>query len=62
MKDIDGYGTIRFYNDKKRLHREDGPAIESANGDKYWYINGKKIDCKTQDEFLRLIKMKAFWQ
>ena len=51
MKDIDGYGTIRFYNDKKRLHR-----------DKYWYINGKKIDCKTQDEFLRLIKMKAFWQ
>ena len=22
------------------LHREDGPAIESANGDKEWYLNG----------------------
>jgi hypothetical protein len=21
-------------------HREDGPAIESENGDKFWYING----------------------
>jgi hypothetical protein len=23
------------------LHREDGPAIEVANGDKSWYLNGK---------------------
>ena len=23
-----------------KLHREDGPAIEGANGDKYWYLNG----------------------
>jgi len=23
------------------LHREDGPAIEYANGDKYWYNEGK---------------------
>jgi hypothetical protein len=23
------------------LHREDGPAIEYANGDKEWYIDGK---------------------
>jgi len=22
------------------LHREDGPAVESANGDKEWYLNG----------------------
>ena len=22
------------------LHREDGPAIERANGDKAWYLNG----------------------
>jgi len=22
-------------------HREDGPAIEYSNGDKYWFINGK---------------------
>jgi hypothetical protein len=23
------------------LHREDGPAVEYSNGDKFWYINGK---------------------
>ena len=22
------------------LHREDGPAVEYSNGDKFWYING----------------------
>ncbi len=27
-----------YLNDK--LHREDGPAIEYANGNKSWYING----------------------
>jgi len=24
------------------LHREDGPAIEWANGDRFWYLNGNK--------------------
>ena len=24
------------------LHREDGPAVEYANGNKWWYLNGKK--------------------
>jgi hypothetical protein len=42
-------------------HREDGPAIEYANGDKRWYFRGKHIDCKTNKEFLQLMKMKAFW-
>ena len=26
-----------------RLHREDGPAIEYANGSKHWYLNGKRV-------------------
>lgn len=34
-------GTIRWYNEKGEYHREDGPAIERSNGDKYWFINGK---------------------
>ena len=43
------------------LHREDGPAYEYADGYKAWYLNSKKIDCKSQEEFLRLIKIgKAF--
>ena len=44
-----------------RLHRLDGPAIECANGHKEWFINGKNTFCKTQKEFERLLKMKAFW-
>ena len=32
--------TILNYHDlKKNLHREDGPAIEHYNGDKFWYKN-----------------------
>ena len=30
-----------WYNLNDQLHREDGPAIEWANGDKYWYLNDK---------------------
>ena len=26
---------------ERKLHREDGPAREWANGDKVWYLNGK---------------------
>jgi hypothetical protein len=33
--------TKRWYlNDK--LHREDGPAVECADGTKHWYLNGKR--------------------
>ena len=40
---IDEYGAKRHYLDRemKIFHREDGPAIEDANGYKAWYINGK---------------------
>ena len=35
-------GTF-YYSDKKmtKLHREDGPAVELADGSKHWYLNGK---------------------
>ena len=42
---VNEYGTKHWYLHDK-LHREDGPAIEWANGDKYWYINGK---CHRED-------------
>lgn len=29
-----------FLNDL--LHREDGPAVESANGDRFWFLHGKR--------------------
>ena len=40
---IDEYGSHYYYSDAamKTLHRIDGPAIERANRDKLWYVNGK---------------------
>ena len=34
-------GTKRWFLNGKR-HREDGPAIEFADGNKYWYLNNTK--------------------
>jgi hypothetical protein len=39
---VDEDKTICWYNDKEELHRLDGPAIESANGTKEWYVDGKR--------------------
>jgi hypothetical protein len=36
---IDERGNKRWYTNGE-LHREDGPAIEWANGDRSWWING----------------------
>lgn len=43
------------------LHREDGPAAEFSSGDKFWYYHGEYINCSSQEEFERIIKLKAFW-
>ena len=39
---IDKFGNKYWYNDKKQYHREDGPAVEWADGTKWWYLNGKE--------------------
>jgi hypothetical protein len=39
--EIDHCGTKRWYNEKGDCHREDGPAIEYADGTKSWYKNNK---------------------
>ena len=34
---------VVYYNKKEEIHREDGlPAVEYNNGDRTWYINGRK--------------------
>lgn len=53
-------GIIRYYKDNQQ-HRENGPAIEYPDGTKFWYLHNKRIDCKTQEEFEQLMKLKAFW-
>ena len=45
IKTVDTYGTITYKLGGKR-HREDGPAVEFANGDKFWYKNG---ECHRED-------------
>jgi hypothetical protein len=37
---VDNNGTKRWYNEQGQRHREDGPAIDCANGDKEWFLNG----------------------
>ena len=42
-------------------HRLDGPAIEYSNGNKEWYYKGEEINCSTQVEFEKSLKLKAYW-
>ena len=41
---INEYGDKFYFSDKKmtRLHRENGPAMEYANGSKAWWINNNR--------------------
>ena len=40
--EVDKNGTICWYNQQDKLHREGGlPAIEFADGSKEWMVNGK---------------------
>lgn len=43
------------------LHRLDGPAVIYADGFKCYYIEGKRIPCNSDQEFIRYVKLKAFW-
>ena len=39
-RQVSAGGTIFWVNDEDELHREDGPALESSDGSRSWYING----------------------
>ena len=50
--------TVKVYHDGSKswrlngkLHREDGPAIEWADGYKFWYLDGKEV---TEEEHKRM--------
>ena len=51
-KKVDEHGTIRYRNELGQLHREDGPAIEYAEGYKFWFINGKEHTKQEFNDFL----------
>jgi hypothetical protein len=50
---VDNNGTKRWYLNGK-LHREDGPAIEYADGNKGWYLNG--IEYTKQKYYRELVR------
>lgn len=37
----DDDGTVRYYDENNKLHREGGPALERPDGYKEWYLNGE---------------------
>lgn len=44
-KHTDQFGNVSYRktsDPESELHREDGPAVEWANGDKVWWINDKR--------------------
>ena len=40
--EVDMRGTRWYYNAANQLHRENGPAIEYADGAKRWYQNSRR--------------------
>lgn len=42
------------------LHRLDGPAVTFADDSGEWWHRGKQIDCTSQQEFEKILKLKAF--
>ena len=41
-KFVNHYGDVFYFNAKGQCHRLDGPAAEWTDGDKEWYMNGKR--------------------
>ena len=39
--EVNEWGTRRYFNSAGELHRGDGPAVEHANGVKFWYHNDR---------------------
>jgi hypothetical protein len=50
----------KFWYKNGKSHRNDGPAVEYLEGNKEYWYNGKQFNCKTTEEFLRLIKLEMF--
>jgi len=63
---IGGPAVLLYEGDKSwwkngKMHREDGPAEEVRDGRRIWWYEDKRIDCKNQEEFERIMKLRLFW-
>jgi len=59
--EINSSGCTVWLTKNGIFHREDGPAVIHPNGLSFWWYEGKNINCYSQEEFERLLKLKAFW-
>jgi uncharacterized cupin superfamily protein len=59
-KVIHNWFTFYVIKGNSIYHREDGPAVEWFSGDKDWFFHGKSINCDSQEEFERQVKLLAF--
>ena len=50
------YHGNRFWYKDGELHREDGPAIEGADGIKAWYLDGKEYSKVEFDKQIKKLK------
>jgi hypothetical protein len=57
--DYQKYNGFKFFRLNGKFHRLDGPAITSKYSS-HWYLNGEMILCHSQEEFERILKLKAF--
>jgi len=54
--------NIKYYFKHGKRHRLEGPAINYCDGAfMEWWFEGEKINCETQIEFERLIKLRILW-
>lgn len=55
--------AVHYWYRDGLLHRQDGPAIEYMMMPSFneWWYNGNKIHCDSLEEFIQLLKLKAFW-
>jgi len=63
------YPNSRFttYYKRNLRHRTNGPAYVQLYTTSFspaleeWWINGEKVPCSSQEDFEKLMKLKAFW-
>ena len=54
-------GGAKEWYQRGNLHRLIGPAYEDPGGHQEWWVNGEQIECSSNEEFLRLIKLRYLW-
>lgn len=50
---------IKYWLVDKRLHRIDGPALETINGYKEYWVYGKRVTKEQQELLFNLMKLKS---